>query len=81
MSRETAEARFVARSAERDWREHHHGCPRCARAVRARQWDDLCPHGAEFRVLHQQAARELAENRRLDKLPSPDQGVLFGPGG
>ena len=77
MSRETTEARFAANAADQAWREHKRDCPRCMAAVRGRQWDQLCAGGGELRTEQTRTARELAENRKLDKLPSPDQEALF----
>ena len=77
MSREMTEARFAARGAERAWREHHYACPRCARAVRGRQWDDLCRFGIQLHGQHKDAQAELKWNREQDKLPSPDQEALW----
>jgi hypothetical protein len=76
-SRETTEARALARGAEHKWREHHRGCPRCHRAVRSHRWDDLCRFGTGYRAAHLEAAAGLVRNRQLDKLPSPDQEALF----
>jgi hypothetical protein len=76
-SRETTEARAAARAAEANWKAHHGSCPRCTRAVRSRQWDDLCRWGSDIYQEHRNAKTELARNRRLDKLPAPDQEALF----
>jgi len=77
VSRETTEARAVARASAADWKRHKATCPACAMATDKRKRGDLCPVGAK--LLGQQAAdaAELAENRRLDKMPSPDQEPLF----
>ena len=77
MSRETTEARAAARAAEANWRSHHHGCPRCTRAVRACRWDDLCKSGEQYRGVFLDAQAELKWNREQDKLPAPDQEALF----
>lgn len=77
MSRETALARGQAEHAEREWRDHKRECSRCSAAARQRHWDGLCPMGTGCHGAHAEAQRELAENRRLDKLPAPDQQPLF----
>jgi hypothetical protein len=76
-SMETTLARAAATAAEADWKGHHGQCPRCTRAVRGRQWGDLCRFGAEYRAAHLAAAAELRRNRELDKQPAPDQKALF----
>lgn len=77
MSRETAEARSIAHYANAGWREHIRACPACAIAARRRRWAELCPDGRQLRADSVAADRSLAENRALDKLPSPDQEALF----
>ena len=79
MSLETTLANAAARDAERRWREHKGHCPRCTREARGRNWDGLCGSGYSLWTAHRASQEELAENRRLDKLPSPDQEELFPP--
>ena len=73
MSRETTEARSVARQAEMNWKLHKRDCPRRMSA----QWKRMCSRGCYLRRVHLAAAAGLAKSRRLDKLPSPDQAPLF----
>jgi hypothetical protein len=77
VSMETTLARAEAQAAERDWRNHRLWCSRCSAEARSRHWDQLCNAGAFKFADHQAAQRALAKNRRLDKLPSPDQAPLF----
>jgi hypothetical protein len=77
MSMQTTLARAAASHAESEWKLHRRACPRCTRASRARQWDDLCRFGEPMRADMQAEQRKLAESRQLDKLPSPDQAPLF----
>jgi hypothetical protein len=77
VSLETTLARAEVRRQEQQWRLHLHGCSRCCRAVRGRQWPDLCRFGVPIRDARMTAERELKRNRELDKLPSPDQEALF----
>jgi len=76
-SLETTLARAEAEQAGRDWKAHKRECLQCSIAAGWRQWAALCPAGACARDAHAEAKRELAENRRLDKLPSPGQEALF----
>jgi hypothetical protein len=76
-SMQTTLARSAAALAGQEWKAHRGHCARCGRAVRSRQWADLCSDGAGLRRDSLAAERELAESRRLDKLPSPDQAPLF----
>jgi hypothetical protein len=76
-SMQTTLIRSAARNAESEWKTHKGECPRCTRASRARQWDDLCRFGGPMRDAMTALAQELAESRYLDKLPSPDQPPLF----
>jgi len=77
MSLETTLARAEANAREQAWKAHKRECPQCSIAAGRRQWAALCPAGACARDAHQEAQGELAESRRLDKLPSPDQEALF----
>jgi hypothetical protein len=77
MSWQATEARFLANQAAEGWKAHRPDCSRMARAIRERKWFALCEHGAALRRESQDADRELANQRRLDKLPSPDQALLF----
>jgi hypothetical protein len=76
-SMETTLARAAATAAEADWKGRRGQCPRCTRAARGRQWDDLCRFGTEYRAAHLAAAAGVRRNRELDKQPAPDQGTLF----
>ena len=77
VSGETAEARNVARQAERAWKEHLAGCPKCEISVRSRQPDLKCRDGQALYGIRTDANRELARNRDLDKQPAPGQEMLF----
>jgi hypothetical protein len=77
VSLATTEARSAARAAERAWRTHLADCARCSRASR-RRYSDLCPDGAQARTERLSTAADLAEQVRLDQLPTAGQGALFG---
>jgi hypothetical protein len=77
MSLETTLARAEADAAAEDWRLHKRHCPRCAHRARIREWQWLCPEGMKTRDANVAAMARLAEERRLDRLPSPDQERLF----
>jgi hypothetical protein len=77
VSMETTLARAEARAAQRDWRNHRLWCPECGTAARSRRWAALCNTGQEVYEAHREARHLLAESRRLDKFPSPDQAPLF----
>jgi hypothetical protein len=77
VSRETTEARIAANVAAEGWKAHRQDCPECGRAVRTRKWHEVCVRGAILRKESQDADRQLAVERRLDRLPSPDQPPLF----
>lgn len=77
MSRETTEANAIARAARLKWKGHSKHCATCATAARSRHWDKLCRAGAELYHDHKAASDDLAKNRALDKLPSPDQESIF----
>jgi len=70
-------ARAEARHQQTQWKLHLQGCPRCCRAMRGRQWDDLCRLGQPIHDAKIAADRELKRNRELDKQPAPDQEALF----
>ena len=76
MSYETTIANAKARAAEHDWKLHKRHCPSCSAAASARKWDRLCIMGDRLYRDHGAAQAELRENRKLDKLPIPGQGVL-----
>jgi hypothetical protein len=77
MSYETSIARAVARAAEHEWKQHLAHCPMCTAAARGRRWDHLCDAGQRLHGEHRRAQAQLAEERRLDKLPIPGQGTLL----
>ena len=77
MSLETTLARAEANAREQAWKAHKRECPRCSAAAGARKWDELCPAGLACHDCLVIARRELAENRKLDKMPSPDQEALL----
>lgn len=77
MSRETTEARGLARYWDDQWRPHKTHCSTCALAAQKRHWPGLCDRGAAIRTDMRDAGRDLARNRELDKQPAPDQEVLF----
>jgi len=77
VSRETTEARSIARAAHADWKSHIRSCPACTAAARSRHWAELCGPGGELHKDHRAAAESLAKNRALDKLPSPDQESML----
>lgn len=77
MSRETTLARSEAEQAAHNWLGHRKHCPRCDTAANRRRWDKLCRQGTALHVIKRNADAELRRNRELDKLPAPDQGVLF----
>jgi hypothetical protein len=76
VSYETTLANAKARAAEHEWKAHRTLCHACAAAAKARKWDRLCVIGAPLWAVKGFADRDLAENRRLDKLPIPGQGEL-----
>jgi hypothetical protein len=76
-SMETTLANADARAAERDWRNHRLWCPKCSTAVRSRRWSELCNTGQPVYEAHRDAQYQLAESRKLDRAPSPDQVPLF----
>ena len=77
MSYETTIANAKARAAEHEWKWHRQGCPACSAGARKRQRGTMCDAGLDLYDAHRAAAAELAENRRLDKLPIPGQGTLI----
>ena len=77
MSLETTLASSRARDAEQAWTLHKRGCPRCAYRARIREWSWLCLDGMKIRSAHVTAQAQLAEERRLDKLPAPGRETLF----
>ena len=76
-SLQTALASAESSAAAEAWRLHKHGCPRCAHRARIREWKWLCLDGMKIRDAHLAALRALAEERRLDRLPFPDQAPMF----
>ena len=74
MSYETTLANAKAKAAALDWKDHRTHCHLCA-PPRVRR-EDMCDVGIEIHDGHRSAQAELAENRRLDKLPIPGQGAL-----
>ena len=77
MSMEMTLARAEATAREQDWTLHKRHCPRCAHRARVREWQWLCPDGMKIRTAHVTAQARLAAERKLDRMPSPDQGALF----
>jgi hypothetical protein len=77
MSMQTTLARSEAAQAGQEWKAHRGHCPRCGTAVRSRQLAGLCHDGAGLRRAALDKERQLAESRKLDMLPSPDQPPLF----
>ena len=64
MSRETTEARSIARHAAHEWRQHMRYCGPCSRQHR-------CPDGAVLYKTMNDAEADLDEQRRLDRQPAP----------
>ena len=77
MSLQATLARAEAEAAAERWLAHKRHCARCAYRARIRDWGWLCLDGARLREASTAAARDLAEARRLDKLPPPGQAALF----
>jgi hypothetical protein len=77
MSMQTTLARSEAAQAGQEWKAHRGHCGQCGPAVRSRQWAGLCHDGAGLRRAALGKERQLAESRKLDELPSPDQALLF----
>jgi len=77
VSYETTIANAKARAAEHEWKTHRTHCGTCGPAASARKWDRLCATGAPLWAAKRDADRELAENRRMDKLPIPGQESLI----
>lgn len=76
MSLQTTEARFVARALDAAWRNHRRSCPRCQTAARRRRWAALCDDGSRVWRKRGEAHANVAEQQRLDRLPTPGQGTL-----
>lgn len=77
-SRQTREAREMAREAAASELEHRRNCVTCIRAVRQRRDAERCPGGGRLITAKREADAVLAEERRLDKQPIPGQEQLFG---
>ena len=77
MSLQTTLAMAEAAACEQEWAAHKRHCARCAHRARIREWQWLCPEGTKIRDAHVTAQAVLAENRRLDRQPSPGQGTMF----
>jgi hypothetical protein len=77
-SLQTRLAQAAARAAERAWEQHRRHCWACAIAVTRKRSADLCPEGAKARELAADLRAEARREARLDRLPDPNQGALFG---
>lgn len=76
-SRPTREAREDARRAKDAEREHRRDCIACIRATIHRRPSGRCPEGARLYAAARDAAARLRKERELDKVPHPDQMVIF----
>lgn len=77
VSIQTTMSRAGAADADRRWRGHKAGCPRCSTAQRRRQPGQMCAQGAAAYAAMKDCAARLAQERELDKHPMPGQGELF----
>lgn len=78
MSRQTTEARAVAREAGRAWRVHQASCPTCQHAARIRRPGDRCEAGRDLWRAWRAADTERARNVEADRQPGPGQSPLPG---
>jgi hypothetical protein len=76
-------ANAAFRNAEDKWRYHRRHCPECAQASH-RRIPTTCSEGDRLREDFETCKADLAEERRMDKLPVPGQltldDVCDGPG-
>jgi hypothetical protein len=77
VNRETTLARAEADRTAADWTGHKRHCERCAYRARVAHFEWLCLDGTRLRDEHLEAARALAESRRLDGEPITGQEFLF----
>lgn len=77
MSRETTEAKALARDLARQWREHRQHCAVCQRASERRLGHrNMCPAGAALWADRRAADRDLAAAEAEDQAPAPGQMPL-----
>jgi hypothetical protein len=77
MSLQTTLAEAAARHGELAWRTHRErGCARCDLAHRRRRPADRCAQGEQLATVAAELRAEAQEQKRLDRLPNPDQGQL-----
>lgn len=74
MSKETTDARYAARDAERAWKEHKQNCPWCMFPQGQR---NPCAAGKPLRDGMRDAQAEARHQRELDKAPMAGQQSLF----
>ena len=77
MSIETTKARSAALYAGVKWKGHQGDCVRCANSVKRGSHVTPCRQGLPLWLASASTAKALKFSIALDKLPSPDQGVLF----
>ena len=70
MSRETTEARGIARQAAAEWRQHARHCGPCHRRQR-------CHDGQALWDAVKDTEAELERQRQLDQAPAPGQQTLL----
>ena len=78
---QSLETRFAHQDhaqALRELRAHRSKCVQCGRARHKRD-EQPCAEGLMLREAEQELQRKAREADRLDAMPHPDQGVLFGP--
>lgn len=76
-TRETREAREVARRVSDAEREHRKRCLACIQATSRRQPGKRCPEGGRLFRAKRDADAQLKTELALDKLPNPNQEALF----
>jgi hypothetical protein len=77
VSLQTTLAEGAARDAEAKWARHRGAeCAQCDLATRRRRPADRCGFGSAFAAAAAELRAEAQEQKRLDRLPNPNQGQL-----
>lgn len=80
MNLQLTMARSAAADADDRWRAHRRDCPKCSGAQRSRKLPEMCGAGSKLYADMKACQADLAEERKLAKLPMPGQEALFGEG-
>lgn len=78
MSLQLTLANAEQRAADERWRWHKLGCPGCSSAQHSRKPEQMCSGGIVLYSDLKARERELAEERRLERMPLAGQEGLFG---